>query len=145
VSDLKIVERDGVRGVEVIAKAKAFFGGVLLKPGDAAFIPISALKVGDQLPTWAVPATPTAKGEVLRAEADKEKRFAEGAVAASGSKGNAAKRSFVEFVKAGGKQPEGAAQAAVDSSGGAASKVKMAELKKESAQADLPSVPESLV
>ena len=93
--------------------------------------------VGEE-PPIVLPANPRNRERFESEKAAVEKRFAEGAIQASGTKGNARKRGFVEAMRRGDQPLPHAAQAAIAASGGPAAKAKMERLKAVSAQSDLP-------
>src|SRR5688572_17475638 len=162
-----IAYEDGVPGIRVVAREAGFVGGRRIRSGTAFFLPLSLLKpmppdapeepeydfVGHGepakyyiVPDWVVLGNSLehAKQLVANEQPAREKKFAEGAIHASGSKGAARRRSFVEEIRRGEAAPlPRAAQGAIDASGGAAAKAKMTELRKQATQADLPIIEDS--
>lgn len=123
-------EMDGTENYEIIA-TKA---GEIVDPSSA---PVAGCEYW-ALPSWVRLAGPGVKAEIIEGGAARERKFAAAAIASSGSKGNAKKRTFVEQIRGGGAPMPKAAQGAIDASGGPAARAKAKHLREASAQADIP-------
>lgn len=159
-----VSEGKAVNGrVRLLARETGYVGNRLIAPGQSFDMPLTCMKIVSdpdvppaeiarggrwfQVPRWATRDCPEEHEALARDTADERENFVAAAVASSGSGhggGVGKKKSFVEFVMAGGKKPSElppSAQAAWVASGSAhGAEAKMTALRAAATQADLPVV-----